>query len=194
MRKFWFIACLAYAVLSSAQPSLRSINSPKEVVERFWKMETQGGRLGPEGWRAAASYFATTVEFPKERSIGVVSNHFSVWDAMIRDNSAEVTVGVGGLMWKIDPEMRVHTWSDQIKGFISYKLVLTDRHSGIASDRKASDVNTPREWRIEKEPTTIFLTLNTAIKYLTQVRDSTDDPAIKKNAEQSIAELKRHHR
>lgn len=83
--------------------------------------------------------------------------------------------------------------SDQGKDFWLHKLVLTRQHWEFAPDhRTLREVSGPPEWRLEKEYNHLYVTLDTAIRYLTQVRDSTTDPVIKKNAAQSLATLSRY--
>lgn len=188
------IAVLVIAILASTQPSAGQTKSPKAVVDEFWKMETQGGRLTPDGWKAADAYFVRPSKPPKDLVIGVVDNEYSIGDPATRtSNTATVTVHVGGLMWKIDPNMRISILSDQVKGFVAYELVLTGTHWESAPDRRTlREVSGEPEWRIEKEGD-IWLTVDTAIRYLSHVRDTTSDPAIKRNADRSLATLRQRH-
>ena len=57
MRLIWLIGILVFvaAAFCNAQSSSRPTKSPKTVVEEFWKMDTEGGRLTDGGWRAAES-------------------------------------------------------------------------------------------------------------------------------------------
>ena len=109
-------------------------------------------------------------------------------------NAAVVTINVSGLAWKIDPKMRIRVFSDQVKGFVIYDLVLTSKHWEFTPDhRTLKEVSGEPQWRIEKEDGDVWLTTDTAIRYLNHVRDTTTDPVITKNAEQSLATLRRHH-
>jgi hypothetical protein len=198
MRPAWLtrIVSLIFVaqVLSLAQSSAGPTKSPKAVVEEFWKMETQGGRLTTDGWRSADRYFVRPIEPPNERVIGVVDNGFSIEDAYMRSgNAAVVTINVSGLAWKIDSKMRIRVFLDQVKGFVIYDLVLTSKHWEFTPDhRTLREVSGEPEWRIEKDGD-IWLAADTAIRYLSQVRDTATDSVIKKNAEQSLATLRRHH-
>jgi hypothetical protein len=55
------------------------------------------------------------------------------------------------------------------------------------------EVSGPTEWRIDGTANKIWLTLDAAIRYVTQRRDKTTDAAIKKNADQTLAKLLRLH-
>jgi len=51
-------AALAVVAFGTAgQGPARQQESPTEVVESFWKFETEGGRLTPEGWSKGGSFF-----------------------------------------------------------------------------------------------------------------------------------------
>jgi hypothetical protein len=105
---------------------------------------------------------------------------------------AIVHINVGGLSWKIDPKMRIRVFRDEFKGIMIYYLIPTSKHWEFTPDGQTlREVSGPPEWRIDYEGEE-WLTKNNAIRYLTQVRDRTSDPTIKKNAEESIAVLKRH--
>jgi len=56
MRLIWpllAVSILGTAATSIAQPSATPRKLPKAIVEEFWKMDTEGGRLSEAGWRAA---------------------------------------------------------------------------------------------------------------------------------------------
>lgn len=75
-----------------------------------------------------------------------------------------------------------------------YALVLTDKHRELGPDRHESkEVSGVREWRIENTPSFATITLATAIRYVTEMRDKTTDPTIKKNADHTLAKLKTLH-
>src|SRR5438270_9121017 len=103
-RKRWatrLIGILVFvaAPFCNAQSSSHPTKSPKTVVEEFWKMDTEGGRLTDDGWRAADSFFARPIEPPKERVICVIYGDFAVRDPTVKDGTAEVIVGTAGRVW-----------------------------------------------------------------------------------------------
>lgn len=190
--------CIAILLLTTAVTGLRAqtvpTESPKQVIEAFWKIETAGGRLTDEGWRAADHFFVKPIEPPHARVIYVIDSDYAVWDPTVRDSTAEVTIGVGGLIWKIDPRMHTTVFLNQVKGAVVYKLVLVSKHWEFAPDhRTLAEVSTAPQWRIQEADGAVWLTVDTAIRYLNQKRDNSTDPLIKKNAEQSLAMLRRHH-
>src|SRR5438270_13832882 len=66
--------CLTIAALSvSGGQGTPNEKSPKEVVEEFWKLETEGGRLTPEGWLNADIFFVRPEPLPRKKIIEVIS-------------------------------------------------------------------------------------------------------------------------
>ena len=81
-------------------------------------------------------------------------------------------------------------------GTVEYTLVLTDKHLEFRPDaREPKEVTCAPEWRIEKPQPQVrpMVNLATAIRYVTEVRDKTKDPVVKKNADQTLAKLKKLH-
>jgi hypothetical protein len=168
------------------------------VVEEFSKFETAGGRLTSSGWNKSAIWFAHPPVSPRRTALLVTDNSYSVWDPVMKGpNVALVIVGVTGDVWRISSKMQVSRdpSSQGPKSGIAYKLIQTDKHWEIGPDGKTlTEVVGKPEWRIEGTGDTIWLTKETAIRYLTESRDNAKDPLIKHNADQTIAFLKRHLR
>lgn len=155
-------------------------------------MDTNGGRLTDEGWRSADRFFIRPIQPPREKVICVLRYGFSVWDPNVRGNTAEIIVGTAGKLWKIDPSMRLEICSDEAKDFWLQKLVLANNHWEFGPDhRTLKQVTGSPEWRFEKEGTYVYITTETAIRYLTSVRDNTTDSVIERNIEKSLETLQR---
>ena len=183
MRSNWLLWILVFvaAAFCNAQSSSPPTKSPKTVVEEFWKMDTEGGRLTEAGWRAADRFFVRPIEPPEDKVILVIDKDFSV-----------LIVGGIGTVWKLNPQMQMSVFLDQLKEFFVNQLVLTNKHWEFAPDhRTLKEVGNAPEWRLEKESNYVYLTVGTAIRYLSQIRDSTTDPVIKKNADRTLEVLRR---
>jgi hypothetical protein len=128
----------------------------------------------------------------------VTENDYSVWDPVMKGpSSALVIVGVTGDIWRVDTEMRVSRdpSSRGPKSGIAYKLIQTDKHWDLGADGSTlNEVVGKPEWRIEGKGDTIWLTKESAIRYLTESRHNSKDPVLKRKADQAIASLKRHLR
>jgi len=67
----------------AAQSVQADAKSQKTVVASFVEMETEGGRLIPEGWRKASAFFVRSSPFTPDAKIAVIEKNYSVWDAMV---------------------------------------------------------------------------------------------------------------
>lgn len=93
-------------------------HSPKGLVEEYWRMETTGGRLTPEGWKKANAYYLQPVPPPQKRIISVIDDDFAVWNPIIRGSHASVMIGAR-LLGNIDSSLRYtpHHRRQSRKGF-----------------------------------------------------------------------------
>jgi hypothetical protein len=182
-------------IASLAQPLQSPAKSPKQVVEEFCKFETTGGRLTIEGWNKAAASFLKPTPAPTQKTILVTAKDFSVWDPAFRsDTRADVIVGVTGKIWKIDPQVKFSEYSSptEVKTSLYYTVVLDNKHWELGPNGQAAkQVTGSPEWRIEGTNDSIWLTVESAIHYVTDVRNHTSDQTIKKNADRTLVSLKR---
>jgi hypothetical protein len=82
--------------------------------------------------------------------------------------------------------------TDAIKTGIVYRLTLQPTHAPVyGADGKTviREMTGARSWQIEEFPKTTWTTVNTAVRYVLEMRSKTSDPTIKKNADQTLAKL-----
>lgn len=179
-----------------AQSGTKEINSPKQVVEEFWKLETEGGRLTAKGWYKAGVFFVRPGPAPRKKTIAITSGKHkcSVDERWVRGNHAEIANQCFDL-GRIDNSLR-YTPPDSLAYKINlvYRLTLTDKHWEIGPDGVTeTEVSGPLAWRIENPEPVLWLTVGAAARYVREQRDKTSDPAIKKNADQTLAALLKPH-
>jgi len=155
-------------------------------VQDYWQYETEGGRLTDEGWRAADVFFAHPIPPPRERSIYIIG-YYGVGGGslpVIRDMQkpsanqravSQVKVATNNAIGKLDSALRFFP-STAIGFDVTYNLVLTNKHPA---------------WKFTDEGSAVFIGLPTAILYVTIMRDRATDPALRKNADATLAVLKR---
>jgi len=108
-----------------AQASGEGTKGPKQVVEEFLAMETNGGRLTPEGWHQADAFFARPAPEPSGRRIVVISPNHSVYETWTKGDQAEVYNDCEGL-GRIDTALRyTPPESGVLKTTGVYRLVRT---------------------------------------------------------------------
>jgi hypothetical protein len=175
------------------QSGTNETKSPKEVVEEFWKLETKGGRLTPEGWSKARVFFLHPSSPPQKKTIAVISGKYkySVDERWIKGNQAEIWNGCIDL-GRIDDALRYKPPDPRYdKAVVSYHLVLIDKHWEFGPDGVTEkEVSGPLAWRIENPEPVIWLTVDTAVRYVKEVREKTTDLTLKKNADQTLTKLK----
>ncbi len=119
-----------------------------------------------------------------------VSQHAPyVHKPIIKGDKAEVWIE-GDEMGPIDSALRMKGPLMQVRGI--YKLLLTDTFWKLQVD----GINLQREkgalhWRIEDvQANDLHLSVDAAIRYLTDLQDESADPTVKRNAEKTIVALR----
>jgi hypothetical protein len=79
---------------------------------------------------------------------------------------------------------------DPSKVRAEYNLLLTEKHWELgAKEGSVHEITGPAEWRIEGQQPQPHVTVDTAIRYVTDLRDKAANPVTKKNATRAIAAL-----
>ena len=75
-----------------------------------------------------------------------------------------------------------------------YSVVLDNKYLLPARGSvPAKELIGPSRWRIKDAPSEPWISVSAAIRYVTQMRDSANDPDIKKNAEKTLGILRNYH-
>lgn len=183
------------------QVSMRPQESPKGVVEHFYKQETEGRWLGPERWDELQDLLTEVRPWSPPRAISVIRN-YKLGDAA-RDK------GPGGLV-DYQVEVDLFEWGS-INSFLNFtrargpraknvavdepverqtyeSIVLTDRFLKRSPSGDEEKIGA-RRWRI-----TLFalpsLGVEAALRWVAQMRDKSNDPVIRYNAERTITILR----
>jgi len=167
-----------------AQRSGEESKSPKQVVEAYLALETRGGRLSKAGWTRGDNFFANPVPMPVQRRVVVISDHYAVYETSVNEDRAEVSNDYEDL-GRIDSTLH---YTAPPPGFLKttviYHLAKTSKLSSRAAETLA--------WKITDPSTTLWLNRETAMRYVLDTRDKTSDPTVRKNADQTLATLRRH--
>jgi len=186
--------------LLPAQSTTEKGKSPEAVVEAFWRMEINGGRLTQEGWYNAAQFFsAQPTQPPEYKNVSVVSDNYKVGNLEAGKSSAEVYVACKEF-GQIDNNLRFVQRIEPVPPGISvvagkwfkYDLILTTKHWEVGPDGEALETTTvPAAWRIQDFQMPVYLNANAAISYVTAMKDKSSSPSIKKNADATLATLRK---
>lgn len=178
------------------------------TVRQFLKIELQGGRLSPEGWRKVSSrFFLRSGPSPATKDIRVVSDRFFVkLDSFTTAADATVEASFATCYGTIDSQLRFTAPPEHGNAGVavvpdcwsSYKLVLSPwywQQEGGGESKKPAGATPMRivhsQVGVMFGPNTILLDATTAIQYVTQAREKTADPAVRKDADVTLAMLKK---
>ena len=185
--------------------------SPREVLEAYRKTDAAGDRLTTGGWYRASKFFVKPGR-PLRHAVVAVMEGEIFNDSRINGNRAEVSLrcsavgqidSSGRFTSVVSPDLVDPTGrplrqpgTPQMHGpaplLRVYDLVLTDTHWEFGPGRGGlREVKGPPEWRIETFEFEPWVTIDVAIRYLTQLHDESSSKVIKNNAEKSIAILRR---
>ena len=173
--------------------------SPSKVAQRFVHLESS---LLPDQWGELTNYFVETPK-PQWNHVQVVDvlNVYIDMNGQTHEDSSEVAVSVLPL-GELDSSLRLSNYKTyrlprnnsacNCDNYLGFTLVLSNKHWQIAPDGTVEELDGPLTWRIENTFFSPIITLNTAIRYVSQMRDNTRDLIIKKNAAETLAMLKRY--
>jgi hypothetical protein len=177
-----------------AQSSVHPRKSPKEIMELFCKMDTDGELLNDEVRREAADLFGSPLGWSGNQNVIVVSAYVLRGPDM-HDDSAQFIVDYN--VWgELDSSLRFTREEGRIpdkpiRDREYFDLTLTPLHNQVGDRGKMEVVRGPLEWRIEIIPPGPRVSVDAAIRYVTEMRDKSGDAATKVNATKAIAALKR---
>jgi hypothetical protein len=179
-------------------PSFETL-SPKEVVQEYWGMAMRGELLTTEGWNRACGYFTKPTPAPTDKVIAIVSNYYGVNYSSVETASATVDMEFADL-GQIDSTLHYSPPAPTraYKTSLRYRLVLVPRRMvWYGPDGKTilreEEIPESKVWQIEGSPGRPWTTVNTAIRYVLEMRDITTNPLIRKNADLTLAKLKKLH-
>jgi len=174
------------------------------VVRQFVKFELGGGRLTGEGWRNAGNRFFLKPEPVSERKeVRVVSDKSNVrLETLTATANATVSASFPVCWGKIDSQLHFESTGAQSPPGVpvlagcweSYKLVLSPRKWFLDIDGEVkpfTEGTTATRLRIVDFPKYLTLGRTAAVRYVTEMRNKSSDPLIQKNADQTLATLKK---
>jgi hypothetical protein len=158
-----------------------SLQAAGAVFERFWKLDAAGGQLTAAGWKQIAELFVNPGT-PRRDRIIVSDGGGPLGPAL---EAGKVGVGREYIMYgQIDlPQLRFRL-GDSLPGGVKLREMSIDMVKVSGSDGVD-------HWRIEGPVPGPVVSVDAAIQYVTAALASTKDPTIKRNAERTLASLKR---
>jgi len=209
-----FAATLGVVALVSGQSSTEKVerskesaqtsacqDAPRETVEKLWKMAARSELLTPKGWAEVSTLFTKPGPPTGNKVIRITSDYYAVNPSSV--NGAEATVDVGFVnAGQIDASLRYSApepTPPMVKhASLRYHLVSRPAYVmmyGPDGKTLVEKKEIPGEiaWQIDGPPPVPWTTVNTAIRYVLEVRNKTSDPTIRKNADETLTKLMKLH-
>ena len=168
----------------------KSHGKPTElVVKQYEKFIADGALLTPESWQLAAKLFDSANPYPKNGVIFLTSTSGLIGETWSDGHQARVETKWADSYGSIDSALRYKPIDStgSMLTFYVYDLALTDKY---LNDKGKVTTGT-WQWKIKGPLKNRSATLRGAIRYVTKMRDKSDDPIIKKNADKTLVILRR---
>ena len=163
--------------------------SPSEVLAQFIALQTEGKGLTVQGQEELDALLIQPAAWGTDKIH--VTRDFVVSNAAFNGDKGGLYVEFIAL-GDLDSSLR---FTSGVPGGIKvregYTLVLSNKYSLPGRGGKpAQEFVGPNRWKIAAFPTEKWFTVNTAIRYVTEMRDKTTDATIKQNASETLAKLR----
>lgn len=192
------IVAIACATTASSQTSGCIDDAPAKNIELLWAMAARGELLTPEGWHRASGYFAKPNEQHDDKVVEVMSGYYGL-NSYSNDGKVATVDMEFTDAGKIDSSLHYTPpkETEAYKTAFRYKLVAGPAYiTWYGPDGKTvqkKEIPGEKAWLIDSPPPRPWATVNAAIRYVLEMRNKTNDPIIKKNADETLAILLRMH-
>jgi hypothetical protein len=173
--------------MQAAGPSQQG---PEDILSQFAQMQMDGTGLGADA-SAQLGIFLVHPALWRQDKIGVARG-FGVKRTAFVVNKAEAYVQYDAV-GEVDLQLRFTGPSangNPVRQ--NYKLIFDNDYSSAPTGSGPYDKIGPSRWRIDEAPPEQWVSVTTAIKYVNQMRDAARDPAIKANADKTLATLSQY--
>jgi len=165
---------------------------PREIAEEYKQMKADGSLLTSEGWNRANQLFLRPSPPPADQIIAVTSQRGDLDERLKTDKRVELDEWGIYNLGTIDSMLRFKSSGKSDWGVYVYTVVLTDKHWEPGPNGAPwKEVNGPWMWKLDGAQSVRWATVDAAIRYVKQMRDKATDPSLKRNADNTIAILKR---
>lgn len=168
--------------------------SPSEVAHRFVRLESN---LLPDQWNQLSDFFVNTPK-PQWNRVHIVDVvHVST---QTKRNSSHVTISTNSL-GELDSSLRLSDYPPMRlplvvpstsacygDDYFEFGLVLSGGQTVLSQSQEAGEAVRHLAWRIEDASFEPVITLDTAMKYVTQTGEKTADSSVKRNAKKTQAD------
>lgn len=177
-----------------AQAAPVAEGSPEQVVQNFCVMDAEGKQLNAQGEKEIASLLAGQKLWAPYPEITIIKDYV-VNQPDGRGDAAQVTVGYN--VWgRVDSSLHFTLLGEAsmnrptlIPEYVT--VVRSDKHLEPGTDGQLREVTGAAEWKIGRTPSTPYISVGTAIRYVREMGYRSKDRMVKMNAHRTLAELQR---
>jgi hypothetical protein len=166
--------------------------SPLGVARRFVRLESN---LLPDQWGQLADFFTQTPK-PQWNKVDIVDIIKIAVET--KGNSSHVSISTNSL-GELDSSLRLSDYPPKRlplrvpstsacygDDYFEFNLLLSGKQPVVTQSGAADQFERPLAWRIGDTSFEPLITLDTAILYVSHMREKAKDPAVKKNATRSL--------
>jgi hypothetical protein len=197
---------LAANLCAQTQPPIEQLAESEEVkavVEQFSDLDAAGTWLAPEQWDERQAFFNHDWPWSRPESISVIKS-YQVGEMKRNvgfDGQAFYIVHLDYVVWgQIDSflhftgargqEGESPTVGQPVQRERITELFFSDTFEQMGEPENKKVVEGPPRWRMNSPGETENVGVDAAIRWVTEMRDNSSDPAIRYNAERTLAILK----
>jgi hypothetical protein len=182
------IAILSLVVGASLAQVLEHKASTELLIKRYEKLVADGSLLTPDGWARASNLFERSDAYPADGEIQLISAPGIIGETQRNDDHAKVYTKWGDFYGTIDSHLRYRPITPPVRVMLEESFSVVFVHRGGTKQVAPGDSG---DWLIEGPLRTRSADIPHALRYLERMRDLSNDPTIRRNADKTITALKR---
>jgi hypothetical protein len=170
------------AAIAQGQVHTDLAKSASDTLKRFCTMDAEGTGLSADGWKQLGVMFSHPSASRPTHAI-ISSRRFNISNARIEGDKAHFYVEYMEVA-QIDDLAHFETLPGPHHTRVLYTLVLTAR-----KDNAFKEGETQLQWKIDVSQIEPRITAETAKRYIKELRKTTKNPVVRKNADRTLASL-----
>ena len=187
------VLCYTSAYFSAQTP--KSNGRPTElVVTKYERLVEQGAFLSARGWERASKIYDSAKPYDPDGTIFLMSTGGALGENWNDGAQAEVETKWTDYLGSVDRDLKYKAPQGPHVTMTGYqfKLRFTDTYRLLDPNGKLlRETVGQREWKVAGPLSTRWATIDKALAYVVNARNSTDNPVMKKNAERTIRILRK---
>jgi hypothetical protein len=174
--------------LTAMQSTPSGSDRPEAIFSQYIAMQVDGMAFTPEGSSLLSMFFFHAPQWRRDK-IGVARS-YKVQSGANSASKADAWVEYVAL-GELDAQLRFVP-GDKNENIVrqDYKLVYDDKYSlPSRSNSPGTEFTGAMRWRVEEAPTEQWITVDAAIRHITEIRATTTDQVVRANADKALAVL-----